>query len=91
MSLEDVSKREFNLRDAKRPNADEIHTGCLQRIATATEAMANNYQKLIDERDMLSRWNKEKNARIEKLNRSNAALRGQITKLKKKLNQGEIV
>lgn len=38
---------------------ENIRTGCLQRIATATEAMASNHVKLIEERDRYKRYYEE--------------------------------
>ena len=65
---------------------ESINSGSLQRIADATEAMSQNYVRLQNERDMLSRWNREKNQTIDQLRRSNAALRGHVTRLKNKSN-----
>lgn len=67
------------------PDRDAIELGCLLRIADATEAMAKNHVKLIDERDYLSRRNNEQHDTIARLERQRAALRGQVTRLKKKL------
>ena len=64
---------------------DQIQTGCLQRIATATEAMAQNYTRLQSDRDMYQRLYNEESERLQQSERSNAALRGQITKLRKRL------
>lgn len=37
------------------PGDENIKLGCLQRIAAATELMANNHQQLVDERDRYKR------------------------------------
>lgn len=79
-------------REASRANIttshpreiDHINCGSLQRIADATEAMAKNHVALQNDCDRYKRWFNEENERRLKLERSNAALRGQITKLKKK-------
>lgn len=82
MSLRTESKQEW----AKRNNVathEEIKTGCLQRIADATELMAKEHAKLIAERNALEcdrdRWRKT----AHRLLRSNAALRGVIKRMKK--------
>jgi len=79
-------------REASRANIttshpreiDHINCGSLQRIADATEAMAKNHIALQRDHDLYKRWFTEEKERRHKLERSNAALRGQITKLKKK-------
>lgn len=62
---------------------DGLKTGCLMRIADATEVMAKRYQDLIDERDRYKRWHKELEERWCKAVLRIAALKGVITKLKK--------
>jgi hypothetical protein len=63
---------------------EQLKLGCLQRIADATEVMAKRYSLLIEERDYWERRAKEERAAAERLRRSNAALRGAITRLKRK-------
>lgn len=61
---------------------EDIQTGCLQRIATATEKMARSYGNLIEERDRY-KWlfeNERKFANL--LQRRVSALRGTITRMK---------
>jgi len=60
-----------------------INADSLQRIADATEKMAQSYTELIWERDYLKAQRKRLIDRNDALTRSNAALRGVITKLKK--------
>lgn len=67
----------------RTPTNEEIQIGCLQRIADATEAMASNYLRLQADLDMHKRWYKNEQETSARLNRSNNALRGVITKLKK--------
>lgn len=83
-----------NLRDESRVNyrvdneaatLTELRTGALQRIADATELMAKRYTDLIRERDMYKQFCEDKSRYAGKLERRNAALRGQITKLREKL------
>lgn len=77
--LRDSSAKKFK----SSGTIEHINAGSLQRIADATETMAQNFVSLQKERDMLSRLSREKSARIAQLKRSNAALRGVITKLKR--------
>jgi len=69
---------------------NEIQTGCLMRIADAAELMAKDHQRAINDRDMYKRWYQDERARHTLTQRSNAALRGVITKMKKKegINNG---
>lgn len=83
-SLRDESRVNYRVR-GERASTDELRTGALQRIADATEAMAKHHTELIRERDMYARLYDEQCDRAGKLERSNAALRGQITRLRKKL------
>lgn len=69
---------------------EQINTGAILRIADATEAMAKNHVQLQTERDRLQRWYEQERERAAKLERSNAALRGQITRLKNRINAGVV-
>ena len=62
---------------------ENINSGSLQRIADACELIAKDREKLEQECDWLRRNRDYYSAKAERLNRSNAALRGVITKLKK--------
>lgn len=62
----------------------EIQLGAILRIASAVEVMARRYNDLIEERDRSVRLMKIMEGSWERERRSNAALRGQITKLKKR-------
>ena len=66
---------------------EQLQTGAILRIADATEAMAKNHVQLQAEVDRLNRWYDHSRKRSAKLERSNVALRGHITRLKKKLNR----
>jgi hypothetical protein len=67
------------------PDTNELKLGALMRIADATEVMAHEYKRLIEQRDMYERWWRESSAGVKRLERRNAALCGQITKLRKRL------
>lgn len=78
------SFREFSRKDwaVVTPTEDQVKLGCLMRIADATEKMAGNFIELQNDRDRYKRWHGIARADNEKLRRSIAYLRGQITKLK---------
>lgn len=65
-------------------NLDQINTGCMLRIADATEVMAKRHQELIDDRDRYKRWYDNEVKLNAKLRRSNNAYKGLVNKLKKK-------
>lgn len=79
-----------NLREASKQNwnADrsitDINAGSLQRIADATEKMAGNYISLQNDLERYKKWHSERSAEVISLGRVNKALRGVITKFKKK-------
>ena len=66
---------------------DVLNLGCLQRIADATEAMAKRHIELIEENDRLKHVSEYRLHRIHRMYRSNAGLRGYITRLKKKVSK----
>lgn len=77
--------RELSRKNWNGENALEaINTGSLQRIADATEKMASNYIQLQNDRDMYKRWYDCEKAEKEALYRKVSALKGVITKLKKR-------
>lgn len=78
------SRRDWH-REEVPPTNDDLKLGCLQRIADATEMMARRYHDLIDERDKYKNAYKRVCLYEDRANRRIAALRGVITKLKKKL------
>lgn len=79
-----ANMREVSKADWLGPTTNgSINTGSLQRIADACEKMAVNWASLSSERDQYKRWYEKKRTECEASNRSIAALRGQITKLKK--------
>jgi len=84
-NFRDVSRSNFNLPHEGNPTRDELNSSCLLRIADATEMMAKNYVQLQkDAKYWEERYYHERNRR-ESFERGNSALRGVITKLKKKI------
>lgn len=63
--------------------AEQVRTGAILRIADAAEKMALNHSLLIDERDRYKKFFNESIAERGRLERSNAALRGAITRLRR--------
>lgn len=74
--------REYS--EGEAPTRDEVQYGAILRIADAVEKMAQNYAALINERDMLRGMYRSERAAAERLYRSNAGLRGVITRMKRK-------
>ena len=86
MATQPPTHRNLSRQDWIGPaNSDDIDTGSLQRIADACEKMASNYTALQNDRDMYHRWYREQRSKVEQRDRTIIALRGQITKLKRKL------
>lgn len=80
------SKRDWtrDLKEGESFDTEELQLGCLQRIADAAGAMAQNHIQLQKDRE----WYKEQYSRrgdeILSLHRQISSLKGVITKLKKK-------
>lgn len=66
---------------------EQINCGSLLRIADATEKMAMRYTELIDKAERLERSNNYLHTANRQQERSISALKGQITKLKKRALQ----
>ena len=62
---------------------EKINCGSLQRIADGVELMAKSYRELIYERNRYEQWFREEREKRHCRDRSIAALRGVITKLKR--------
>lgn len=84
-TFKEDSKRNWVAGNGEQSSNEQIQIGCLQRIADATEAMAINHTKLIDENKWLAASRKQYREWNESLERSNAALKGHLTRLKKKI------
>lgn len=65
-------------------NLDQINTGAILRIADATEVMAKDHQDLINDRDWYKKRYEEGLEDLKKLDRKITAMKGVITKLKRK-------
>jgi len=80
--IEESKKSYSSNRSFKTATLEELQTGCLQRIAAATELMATEYQRLIEQRDRYYRWYEEEKTARYKLLRKYSALKGVVTKLR---------
>lgn len=71
--------------DSESLSLEQINTGCLQRIADATEAMAKNHNDLMSE----LQWAKDRRDNYQRLwhgeQNKNRTMKGNITKLKKQI------
>jgi hypothetical protein len=65
------------------PTDEQLTVGCLQRIATATEVMAKNYQGLITSRDWYEKMWEDEVARRRKQAHIIAGLRGCVARMKR--------
>lgn len=63
---------------------EELSLGCLQRIANAAEKIAGPYEAQLREIDYLKKYTKGQDVVIITLRRRIAALRGVISRMKKK-------
>jgi len=79
----------LNFPAGKTLTIEEINCGSLQRIADATEAMAKEYNELLRMKNLYSRWYEDERNKVAARNRTISNLKGQITKLKKKLNENK--
>lgn len=75
-----ISRQEWSAADT----VESINAGSLQRIADATEAMAKGHVELARERDNYKRWYEQEQERRNRLDRRIIALRGVITRIKRK-------
>lgn len=72
------------VKEDSYPGHQRVIIGCLQRIADATEAMAKNYNRLLDDNQWFSEDRKRYMQRYETEKRRRSALKGVITRLKNK-------
>ena len=79
MSLRDSSKQEW----CGGNNLDQINAGSFQRMADAIEKVAAPHREALDSARRFEEYWRRAQEEVARLRRSAAALRGQITKLKK--------
>jgi hypothetical protein len=83
-SISEASRRFVRRRDPNALGQDEIRNGALQRIAVALELMSRSWSSLRDERDYYERESRSEREHRKRLERRVAALRGVVTRMKKK-------
>lgn len=64
-------------------STEELTLGCLMRIADSLERIEEPYLRLLERIREIEHVSRERGERIMELKRSNAALRGHITRTKK--------
>lgn len=84
-SFREESKSNWGITIDRQPTNEEIQLGAILRIANASEKMASNYIKMQQDLEWYRIRCKSLNETIGSRNRQIANLRGQITKLKKKM------
>ena len=80
MTQREISRQEWTAGDS----IQAVNCGSFQRIADACEKMAASYDAVRTERDSYRKWWEEGKQRAETLERRVNALRGVITKLRRK-------
>jgi len=81
-TINDASRGNYTTQ-ADVPTWQEVRDGALLRIADAVEKMAQRHTELIRERDYYERLASSRAEVIHRLERSNAALRGVIARMKR--------
>jgi len=86
LNLRDESRKPYHeVTDDPNMSKDGLRTGALLRIADGVEKMALRHTELIEKADRYERYWNESRRTIEARDRTIAALRGQITKLKRRM------
>lgn len=80
-NFKESSRKEWN--NSGPVSIEEINAGSLQRIATATELMSQNYLRLQNDVSYLSERNRGHMATIARMEKQIAAYKGHINRLKK--------
>ena len=83
-SYREESRKDWGMSKPGNLSLDQVNCGALLRIADATETMARNHVQMQADLDYYKTLSETRAEVINRLERSNAALRGTITKLKKR-------
>lgn len=86
-SLKEYSRENWSAQGIIGTHLEQVTAGALQRTADATELMAQNYERLIRDRDSYKIQNEILNKSSDRLVRRINALRGVITWQKKQLTK----
>jgi hypothetical protein len=79
----DESRREYGTEAEGGVSLDQMNAGSLQRIADATEMMAQNHIRLQSDLAQYKRWYNEEREQNRHLERRIRSLKGVITRLRK--------
>lgn len=71
--------------DKRTSTLEEVNTGCLQRIADATEVMAKNYLQMQSDLNYYKKRSEDLQKRVESRDNTIKSLKGHITRLKKQV------
>lgn len=85
-TLKDHSKVAWSFGGDEFPGYEKVKIGCLQRIADAAEAMAQNYLRLQSDLEYYKRRCKGLEQDVQTLKNSRAGYMAALTKEKKKRN-----
>jgi hypothetical protein len=83
-SFKKESRKDWVAADGAKPDNEQLRLGCLQRIADATEKMAESYDRMRDSRDWYKSLHESARKREDKLERRIRSLKGVITRMKSK-------
>ena len=86
--LKTLTKVDYTIDEI--PSNEDLNTSALMRIADATEKMASSYQKMENDLAMYKRWYNDRCESVNNRDKSISNLRGQITKLKKKIAKNNL-
>ena len=79
----DESRREYGTETEGGVSLDQMNAGSLQRIADATDVMAQNHIRLQSDLAQYKRWYNEEREQNRQLERRIRSLKGVITRLRK--------
>lgn len=88
----EISKDDYHPPSNRPILVNDLQVGCLQRIADATELIAQNYVQLLqrielekEKAEKYYQWFQEEQAKTERLQRSITAHKANYTRLKRKM------
>lgn len=82
-TLKEFSKTSWYTSGDPYPGDENIKLGCLQRIACSLEKMEEPYTRLLEDIEYLRTSGRVKNERIAKLEKTVAAYKGIVRRMKK--------
>lgn len=79
IELRESSKQQYSIDN---PSLEHINTGCLQRIAAATELMSSSYSVIINDRNYYQERLKQEQNCTKRMANQIRGLKSALTKLK---------